>query len=70
MGCHTGFTVGISTQRIINATSISVCGRIASRALCDDVRQVRVDDVVAPDAGQRSRQLIGRRRGVVMATLS
>jgi len=51
-------------------TSVSVRRRVAASARSDDVRQVRVDDVIAPDTGERSCQLIGRRRVVAMATLS
>jgi len=60
----------VVVQRIINTTSIGVGGRIAPRALSDDVSEVRVDYVIAPYTGERSGQLIGWRGVVAMATLS
>ena len=50
-------------------TSIGVDGRIAKSALSDDVSEICVDDVVAPDAGERARQLAGRVTAVAMATV-
>ena len=56
-----------------NATSVGVSRRISTGTFNDDVSQVRVDDVVATDAGERAGQLVARRRRrrrrVAMATL-